>query len=118
MNVSMCFDSAGHGLGTISERWLLNHFPLRITADVEIESVPEEPDAGIVGIEGTERVGLGRKGGDPAKCGMFSRTIRPRGAPGAEVHADMEKPAYFEDTPIRFIKRLFTHHAVIWARKA
>lgn len=36
----------------------------------------------------------------------------------AEVHADMQKLAYFEDTPVRFIKRLFAHHTAVWARKA
>jgi hypothetical protein len=35
----------------------------------------------------------------------------------AEVHADMGKLAYFEDTPVRFIKRLFAHHTAVWARK-
>jgi hypothetical protein len=36
----------------------------------------------------------------------------------ASVHQAMERLAYFEKTPVKFVKRLFAHHTAVWARKA
>ncbi|MBN2502545.1 MAG: methyltransferase domain-containing protein [Anaerolineales bacterium] len=91
MDSELYFDSADRGLGTTYERWALNRFLLRITADMQIESVLEGPDDGIAGIDGINSLNLARKGAKAtvllrgAERAAFSRAIWERYAPDAEV---------------------------------
>ena len=91
MDSQLYFDSADRGLGTTFERWALNRFLLRITAEMQIESVLEGPDDGIAGIDGINSISFGRQG---AKVTVllkgeervaFSRLIWERYTPATEV---------------------------------